>query len=135
PRGTTPKISPSFVCPPPRRPPRAVLRLVRSPGGGRKEDDGVSTTGGTRADRTPAVAGRTSPLALRLDPLLEREDELGVLRARIDGEAGRGRLIAIEAPPGVGKTSLILEARAPAQDARAQAPAPRSAQLGATVPA
>src|SRR5262249_59447280 len=109
PRGTTPKISPSFVCPPPRRPPRAVLRLVRSPGGGRKEDDGVSTTGGTRADRTPAVAGRTSPLALRLDPLLEREDELAVLEALIDGEAGGGKVIAVGGPPGVGQTAPILQ--------------------------
>jgi DNA-binding CsgD family transcriptional regulator/RecA/RadA recombinase len=88
----------------------------------------VSTTGGTRADRTPAVAGSTSPLALRLDPLLEREDELAVLEALVGGE-GRGRLIAIEAPPGIGKTSLILEARARAQAAGTQALAARGSEL------
>ena len=62
--------------------------------------------------RTPA---RERPLALRLDPLLERDGELGALDALLAREPGPGRLVAIEAPPGLGKTSLILETRARAQ--------------------
>jgi DNA-binding CsgD family transcriptional regulator len=42
--------------------------------------------------------------------MLERESELAAVRALI-AASGRGRLLAIEGPPGIGKTSLILEAR------------------------
>jgi DNA-binding CsgD family transcriptional regulator/tetratricopeptide (TPR) repeat protein len=49
------------------------------------------------------------PLETRPD-LLERDGELTALELLIGG-AGRGRLLAIEGPPGIGKTSLIQEAR------------------------
>jgi DNA-binding CsgD family transcriptional regulator/tetratricopeptide (TPR) repeat protein len=45
----------------------------------------------------------------RLD-LLERDAELAALEELIRG-AGQARLLAIEGPPGIGKTSLIQEAR------------------------
>ena len=44
--------------------------------------------------------------------LLERDAELAVIRSLIGDASGRGRLLAIEGPPGIGKTSLIAEARA-----------------------
>src|SRR5262245_28870377 len=62
-------------------------------------------------------ADRERPLALRVDPLLERESELAALDELVAGAAGPGRLLAIQAPPGIGKTSLILEARSRARDA------------------
>jgi DNA-binding CsgD family transcriptional regulator/tetratricopeptide (TPR) repeat protein len=69
------------------------------------------------------------PLALRLDPLLEREDELAAIEALVGGGQGRGRLLAIQAAPGIGKTSLILEARSRARDAGAQVLAARGSEL------
>jgi DNA-binding CsgD family transcriptional regulator/tetratricopeptide (TPR) repeat protein len=68
------------------------------------------------------------PLALRLDPLLEREGELAALDALL-GRQGSGRLLAIQAPPGIGKTSLILEARSRARDAGTQVLAARGSEL------
>jgi DNA-binding CsgD family transcriptional regulator len=44
--------------------------------------------------------------------LLERDTELAVIRSLIADASGRGRLLAIEGPPGIGKTSLIAETRA-----------------------
>ena len=69
------------------------------------------------------------PLALRLDPLLERDGELAVLDALVGGELGLSRLLAIEAPPGIGKTSLILEARSRARDAGTRVLAARGSEL------
>jgi DNA-binding CsgD family transcriptional regulator/tetratricopeptide (TPR) repeat protein len=69
------------------------------------------------------------PLALRLDPLLERDGELAVLDALVGGELGLSRLLAIEAPPGIGKTSLILEARSRARDAGLRVLAARGSDL------
>jgi DNA-binding CsgD family transcriptional regulator/RecA/RadA recombinase len=69
------------------------------------------------------------PLALRLDPLLERDEELATLDALVAGGEGRGRLIAIQAPPGIGKTSLILETRARARDAGTKVLAARGSEL------
>jgi DNA-binding CsgD family transcriptional regulator len=69
------------------------------------------------------------PLALRLDPLLERDGELAVLDALLDGELGVTRLLAIEAPPGIGKTSLILEARSRARDAGIRVLTARGSEL------
>ena len=43
--------------------------------------------------------------------LLERESELAALAGRSTPHRG-GRLLAIEGPPGIGKTALIAEAKA-----------------------
>jgi DNA-binding CsgD family transcriptional regulator len=46
------------------------------------------------------------------DPLLERERELGELRALVaSARAGHGRLVLLEGPPGIGKTRLLERAR------------------------
>jgi class 3 adenylate cyclase/DNA-binding CsgD family transcriptional regulator len=50
--------------------------------------------------------------------LLERDGELGSIRAAVDGAVlGAGRLVAIEGRAGMGKTRLVAEARATAQAA------------------
>jgi DNA-binding CsgD family transcriptional regulator/tetratricopeptide (TPR) repeat protein len=69
------------------------------------------------------------PLALLHDPLLEREGELASLDALVGGELGGGRLLAIEAPPGIGKTSLILEARSRARETGTRVLAARGSEL------
>jgi DNA-binding CsgD family transcriptional regulator/tetratricopeptide (TPR) repeat protein len=69
------------------------------------------------------------PLALRLDPLLERDGELAALDALVGGGQGSPRLVVIEAPPGIGKTSLILEARARARAAGTQVLSARGSGL------
>lgn len=46
-------------------------------------------------------------------PLIEREEELARIDAALDAAiAGRGATVLIEADAGVGKTSLLVEARA-----------------------
>ena len=59
--------------------------------------------------------------------LLERETEL----AAIEGLAGAegGRLLAIEGPPGIGKTALLHEARALAEEAGMQVLGGRGSEL------
>jgi DNA-binding CsgD family transcriptional regulator len=69
------------------------------------------------------------PLALGLDPLLERDGELAAIEALVGGKLGGGRLLAIEAPPGIGKTSLILETRARAQNAGIRTLGARGSEL------
>ena len=62
--------------------------------------------------------------------LLEREDDL----ARIDGALarardGRGTLVVVEGPAGVGKTALLADARAIAESAGMQVLRSRGAEL------
>ena len=64
--------------------------------------------------------------------LLERDAELGALDALIGGASGWGRLLAIEGPPGIGKTALILEARSRAQEGGMQVLGARGSELEAT---
>jgi predicted ATPase len=49
--------------------------------------------------------------------LLERETELATVEGLVGGISGGGRLLAIEGPPGIGKTALIGETKALAQEA------------------
>src|SRR6478672_3142146 len=50
--------------------------------------------------------------------LLERESELAALRHDVAAaQAGAGRLVLIEGPPGIGKTALLSAVRCDAQDA------------------
>jgi class 3 adenylate cyclase/DNA-binding CsgD family transcriptional regulator len=70
-------------------------------------------------DRFPPLGARrpsTAPTRADGPTLLEREGELAALHAYVDSAAaGAGRLIAIEGRAGMGKTRLVLEARAIAQ--------------------
>jgi DNA-binding CsgD family transcriptional regulator/tetratricopeptide (TPR) repeat protein len=76
----------------------------------------------TRGDQLDAPAtARTN--------LLERGAELAAVENLIDG---RGRLLAVEGPPGIGKTSLIMEARTLAQEAGMQVLAARGSELEGT---
>jgi DNA-binding CsgD family transcriptional regulator len=72
----------------------------------------------------------TAPLPLPPD-LLERDDELAAVE-RLIGDSDRERLLAIEGPPGIGKTSLILEARARARDAGMEVLGARGSELERT---
>jgi DNA-binding CsgD family transcriptional regulator/tetratricopeptide (TPR) repeat protein len=49
--------------------------------------------------------------------LLEREGELAAIDALIGSGLGGGRLLAIEGPPGIGKTALLAETKARAEEA------------------
>jgi DNA-binding CsgD family transcriptional regulator len=61
--------------------------------------------------------------------LLERDAELAAFEALFGDASGRGRLLAIEGPPGIGKTSLILEARRRARRAGMQVLSARGSEL------
>lgn len=62
--------------------------------------------------------------------LLERERELGeLLAAARDAERGRGRLVVIEGPAGIGKTRLLREARERAARAGMRVLAARASEL------
>ena len=71
----------------------------------------------------PAVAG---------PELLERGAELAAVGSVVDGVLDRGLLLAIEGPPGIGKTSLLVEARALAQRAGMQVLSARGSELEGT---
>jgi DNA-binding CsgD family transcriptional regulator len=60
--------------------------------------------------------------------LLERESDLAALEAVVAAADG-GRLLAIEGPPGIGKTALIAEAKALAQRAGAEVLSGRGSEL------
>jgi len=50
-------------------------------------------------------------------PLLERSDELARIESALtEARAGRGRLVVVEGPAGIGKTSLLTAARAAAAE-------------------
>ena len=61
--------------------------------------------------------------------LLERDTELNAVTSLIANTLGGGRLLAIEGPPGIGKTTLIAEARALAQEAGLQVLGGRGSEL------
>jgi DNA-binding CsgD family transcriptional regulator/tetratricopeptide (TPR) repeat protein len=64
--------------------------------------------------------------------LLERDTEVGAVEALISATPSVGRLLAIEGPPGIGKTSLLVEAKARAQAAGLQVLAARGSELERT---
>jgi DNA-binding CsgD family transcriptional regulator/tetratricopeptide (TPR) repeat protein len=70
-----------------------------------------------REQASPQIVKR--PLSAECG-LLERDTELAAVEGLIDAPFGGGRLLAIEGPPGIGKTALLLQARSLAQDAGMQ---------------
>jgi predicted ATPase len=69
--------------------------------------------------------------SVRLE-LLERDAELEALGALALNGSARGRFLAIEGPPGIGKTSLIRETRAFGQRAGMEVLAARGSELEGT---
>jgi DNA-binding CsgD family transcriptional regulator len=67
-------------------------------------------------------------LSARFD-LLERDAELAAVEALISADPTGGRLLAIEGPPGIGKTSLLMVTRARGQAAGMQVLAARGSEL------
>ena len=61
--------------------------------------------------------------------LLERDTELTVVTGLIAATPGGGQLLAIEGPPGIGKTALMMDAKALAQEAGLQVLAARGSEL------
>ena len=61
--------------------------------------------------------------------LLERDAELAIVEALISAAEGAGRLLAIEGPPGIGKTTLIAETKALAEEAGLQVLGARGSEL------
>jgi DNA-binding CsgD family transcriptional regulator/tetratricopeptide (TPR) repeat protein len=67
-------------------------------------------------------------LSVQLD-LFERDAELAAIEDLITADPSGGRLLAIEGPPGIGKTSLLVEAKARGQAAGMQVLAARGSEL------
>jgi predicted ATPase len=61
--------------------------------------------------------------------LLERDAELAAIDAVISAAPGSERMLAIEGPPGIGKTSLVVAARTKAQAAGMQVLGARGSDL------
>jgi DNA-binding CsgD family transcriptional regulator/tetratricopeptide (TPR) repeat protein len=61
--------------------------------------------------------------------LLERDAELAAISTLIDLTSDRGGVLVIEAPPGLGKTSLIVETKAEARGGGMQVLSARGAEL------
>jgi len=61
--------------------------------------------------------------------LLERDAELAAVEALLNASPGGGRLLAIEGPPGIGKTSLLMAAKARGQAAGMRVLAARGSEL------
>jgi len=61
--------------------------------------------------------------------LLERDAELAAVGALVGADPSGGRLLAIEGPPGIGKTSLLVETKARGQAAGIRVLAARGSEL------
>src|SRR5262249_61012159 len=61
--------------------------------------------------------------------LLERDAELAAAEALISASPSGGRLLAIEGPPGIGKTSLLMETKARGQAGGMRGLAARGSEL------
>jgi DNA-binding CsgD family transcriptional regulator len=79
-------------------------------------------------DRGASVRLSSRPLPAQLG-LLERDAELAAVTTLIDLTSDRGSVLVIEGPPGLGKTSLIVETKARARDAGMQVLGARGAEL------
>jgi DNA-binding CsgD family transcriptional regulator len=64
--------------------------------------------------------------------LIERDTELATIDAVIGATRGRDRLLAVEGPPGIGKTSLVIETKARAQKAGMEVLGARGSELERT---
>jgi DNA-binding CsgD family transcriptional regulator len=76
--------------------------------------------------------GRAQPPQKAFSPqleVLERDAELATIDAVVSAGPGGGRLLAIEGPPGIGKTSLVVEAKARAEEAGMQVLGARGSEL------
>ena len=76
--------------------------------------------GGARLSKRPVSAQ---------GELLEREVELAAIEALIGDPLDAGRLLAIEGPPGIGKTSLLAATKARAQEGDMQVLGARGSEL------
>jgi hypothetical protein len=90
-------------------------------------------TGGSARDPrgTPALPACIAWIGRSFD-LLERDVELDAVEALIGGGSGWGGLLEIEGPPGIGKTSLIIETQVRAQDAGMRVFGARCSELETT---
>jgi hypothetical protein len=61
--------------------------------------------------------------------LLERDAELAAVEGLITANPSGGRLLAVEGPPGIGKTSLLVETRTRGQAAGMRVLAARGSEL------
>ena len=78
----------------------------------------------------PRIPRRRTDVQVSDTPLLEREAEVAALLAVVDAaQSGAGRVVAIEGRAGMGKTRLVAEARALADDAGFEVLVARSADL------
>jgi class 3 adenylate cyclase/DNA-binding CsgD family transcriptional regulator len=83
-----------------------------------------------REKAKPRMPRRRAEVPVATTPLLEREAELAALHAVVDAAAtGAGRVVAIEARAGMGKTRLVAEARALAAQSGFEVLVARSADL------
>jgi DNA-binding CsgD family transcriptional regulator len=81
-----------------------------------------------KSAREQARARPEEALSARVD-LLERDAELAAIEALISAAPSGGRLLAIEGPPGIGKTSLVAQAKGRAEEAGARALGARGSEL------
>jgi DNA-binding CsgD family transcriptional regulator len=79
-------------------------------------------------DEWSSTQAPEQPFPVQRD-LLERDTELTAVTSLIANTLGGGRLLAIEGPPGIGKTALIAEAKAQAQEAGLQVLGGRGSEL------
>jgi DNA-binding SARP family transcriptional activator/tetratricopeptide (TPR) repeat protein len=80
--------------------------------------------------QTIAAAATPAPAPPGPDDLVDRDPELGELRACIDDTgAGRGRLVLIQGPAGIGKSRLLAEARRVATERNLRVLTARGSQL------
>ncbi len=82
----------------------------------------------TRGYKGDSTQVREQSLLAQLD-LLERDIELAAVAGLITAIPDGGRLLAIEGPPGIGKTALIAEAKALGQEAGFQVLGARGSDL------